>query len=56
MPEWIRKTILWSARTFSSSKKYGPMEFFFTVLSMDMVAPKYGNHSLEAYFNQIANN
>jgi uncharacterized protein YbjT (DUF2867 family) len=56
MPEWIRKTILWSARSFSSSKKYGPMEFFFTVLSMDMVAPKYGNHSLEAYFNQMANN
>ena len=56
MPEWMRKTILWFARSFSSSKKYGPMEFFFTVLSMDMVAPKYGTHTLRAYFDQHKNN
>jgi uncharacterized protein YbjT (DUF2867 family) len=53
MPEWVRKTILWSARTFSSSRKYGPMEFFFTVLSMDMVAPAYGSHKLGSYFEDI---
>ncbi|KJF44133.1 SDR family oxidoreductase [Draconibacterium sediminis] len=52
MPEWMRKMILWFARSFSSSQKYGPMEFFFTVLSMDMVAPKYGTHTLRAYFDQ----
>jgi uncharacterized protein YbjT (DUF2867 family) len=51
MPEWMRKTILWFARSFSSSKKYGPMEFFFTVLAMDMVAPKYGQHTLSDFFN-----
>ena len=56
MPEWIRKTILWSARTFSSSKKYGPMEFFFTVLSMNMVAPIYGSHKLGTYFKTIERN
>ena len=56
MPEWIRKMILWFARTFTSSKTYGPMEFFFTVLSMDMVAPKYGTHTLRAYFDQHKNN
>ena len=53
MPEWIRKTILWSARSFSSSKKYGPLEFFFTVLSMDMIAPQYGTYSLKTFFKQI---
>jgi len=51
MPEWLRKMILWFARTFTSSKTYGPMEFFFTVLAMDMVAPKYGNHTLADFFN-----
>lgn len=56
MPEWIRKMILWFARSFSSSKKYGPMEFFFTVLSMDMIAPKYGTHTLRAYFEEHKNN
>lgn len=53
MPEWMRRTILWFARTFTSSKKYGPMEFFFTVLAMDMVAPIYGTHTLRDYFDEI---
>ena len=50
MPEWMRKTILWFARTFTSQKTYGPMEFFFTVLAMDMVAPWYGDHKLKDFF------
>ena len=53
MPEWMRKTILWTARTFTSSRKYGPMEFFFTVLAMDMVAPLYGSHTLKDHFEEI---
>jgi hypothetical protein len=52
MPEWMRKTILGLTRTFTSSKTYGPMEFFFTVLAMDMVAPKYGKHTLIDFFNE----
>lgn len=54
MPEWMRKTILWFARTFSSSKTYGPMEFFFTVLAMDMTAPKYGTHTLSKYYTELS--
>jgi uncharacterized protein YbjT (DUF2867 family) len=50
MPEWLRKFILWVTRTFTSSKTYGPMEFFFTVLAMDMLAPIYGRITLENYF------
>lgn len=53
MQEWIRKTILWFARTFTSSRKYGPMEFFFTVLSMDMLAPKYGTRTLSKFFKEL---
>jgi uncharacterized protein YbjT (DUF2867 family) len=53
MPEWVRRMILWSARTFTSTKKYGPMEFFFSVLAMDMVAPAYGKHTLSDYFNEM---
>ena len=55
MPEWLRKTILWFVRTFTSSKTYGPVEFFFTVLAMDMVAPEYGKQTLSEYFNEIKN-
>lgn len=50
MPEWIRKMILWVTRTFTSSKTYGPMEFFFTVLAMNMIAPIYGKHTLSDFF------
>jgi hypothetical protein len=53
MPEWVRRTMLWSARTFTSSKKYGPMEFFFTVLAMDMVAPAYGEQRLSVFFDEM---
>ena len=53
MPDWMRKTILGLTRTFTSSKTYGPMEFFFTVLAMDMVAPKYGTHTLSEYYAEM---
>lgn len=56
MPEWVRKKILWFARTLTSSKTYGPMEFFFTVLAMDMVAPKHGEHKLSDFFNEMKSN
>jgi len=51
-PDWIRRLIIWLMRTFTSSKTYGPVEFFMTVLAMDMVAPKYGKHTLERFFNE----
>jgi len=53
MPEWVRKMILWFARNFTSSKTYGPMEFFFTVLAMDMMATKYGSHRLADFFKEM---
>ena len=52
VPEWVHKISLWFLRTFTSSKTYGPIEFFFTVLAMDMIAPKYGTCTLEKYFNE----
>ena len=49
-PLWIRNIMLGLARTFTSVKIYGPLEFFMTVLSMDLVAPKYGKHHLKDFF------
>ena len=56
IPEWVRKCVLSLLRTVTSSKFYGPIEFFMTVLSMDMVAPEYGVHSLKAYFDSLHRN
>ncbi|SKA29407.1 Uncharacterized conserved protein YbjT, contains NAD(P)-binding and DUF2867 domains [Chitinophaga eiseniae] len=56
LPDWIRKFILFTTRTFTSSKTYGPVEFFLTVLAMDMIAPEYGKHTLKEFFETIAKN
>ena len=53
IPEWIRTSILWTLRTFTSSKFYGPIEFFMTVTAIDMVAPQYGNHRLKDYLKSL---
>ncbi|MGK7396457.1 MAG: SDR family oxidoreductase [Candidatus Cyclobacteriaceae bacterium M3_2C_046] len=50
LPTWVKNMILLFLRTFSSSKTYGPVEFFLTTLSMDMIAPKYGNKELVSFF------
>lgn len=39
-PDWIRVTILKLVRLLTGSKVYGPIEFFMTVMAMDMLAPE----------------
>ena len=55
LPDWIRKLIMWSVRTFTDLKTYGPIEFFMTTMVMDMKAPQFGNYRLEEFFNEEAN-
>lgn len=50
LPDWTRKLTLLVLRTITSSKVYGPAEFFLTTMAMDMIAPKYGKNRLEDYF------
>ncbi len=54
IPDWIRKTILKSMRLLTSSKTYGPVEFFLTVTAMDMIAPERGTHHLRDHFNILS--
>ncbi len=53
IPDWIRKVTLKLVRMFSGSKTYGPIEFFLTVMSMEMVAPEYGKHRLKNFFKEL---
>jgi uncharacterized protein YbjT (DUF2867 family) len=53
IPEWMRITVLKLTRAFTGSKTYGPLEFFLTVMAMDMIAPEYGKHLLKAYFMNL---
>lgn len=53
IPNWVRIAILKMVRLFSVSKVYGPIEFFLTVMAMDIVAPEYGRHTLREYFTNL---
>ncbi len=52
LPDWIRKTALFLLKTFTSSKVYGPMEFFMTTMVMSMEAPLYGKRHLSDFFKE----
>ena len=55
IPDWVRVTILKLVRLLTGSKVYGPIEFFMTVMSMDMLAPEYGKHTIKEYFTILNN-
>ena len=54
IPTWVTRLSLFLMRIFTSSKTYGPIEFFMNVMSMDMVAPAYGERSLEEHYRSLA--
>jgi len=47
IPIWLRNVILATLKLLTSVMTYGPLEFFMTVLAMDMVAPTYGKYHLK---------
>mgnify|MGYP000055235749 CR=1 FL=1 len=50
LPDWIRRFAIVFLRTFTSSKTYGPIEFFLTSMAEDNIANTYGSQRLESYF------
>jgi hypothetical protein len=52
LPDWIRKFTIFLLRTFTSSKTYGPIEFFLTAMASDNIATQSGSHKLQVFFNQ----
>ncbi|MGF1732502.1 SDR family oxidoreductase [Photobacterium kasasachensis] len=53
IPDWCRVAICKLLTTFTSSKFYGPFEFFLTVMGREMVAPQYGNRTLKEYYQGL---
>jgi uncharacterized protein YbjT (DUF2867 family) len=53
IPEWVRIAILRLVKLLTGSKFYGPIEFFMTVMAIDMIAPEYGKHRLIEYFKEL---
>ncbi len=54
LPDWTRKLTIWLLQTFTSSKTYGPIEFFLTSMAFDNIADQYGTKHLEDFFNSEA--
>jgi uncharacterized protein YbjT (DUF2867 family) len=55
IPDWVRVTILKLVRLLTGSRVYGPVEFFMTVMAMNMLAPEYGQHTVKEYFRNLNN-
>jgi hypothetical protein len=53
IPEWMRTFVLKLLKMFTGSKTYGPIEFFMTVMAIDMVAPEYGKYTLKEHFAKL---
>ncbi|MCG8581994.1 MAG: SDR family oxidoreductase [Bacteroidales bacterium] len=51
VPDWTRRFTIWLLRTFTSSKTYGPIEFFLTAMAYNNIAKQYGQHTLSAFFD-----
>ncbi|UAB75351.1 SDR family oxidoreductase [Mesoflavibacter sp. SCSIO 43206] len=54
LPDCLRRFTIWTLRTFTSVKIYGPIEFFLTLMADDNVAPTYGRYHLKDYFREEA--
>jgi len=52
---WIKNIFLKFVRLFSGQKSYGPIEFFLTVMTQDMVAPQFGTHHLSDFYKEKSN-
>mgnify|MGYP002382044397 CR=1 FL=1 len=53
LPDWTRKLSIWVLRTFTSSKAYGPFEFFLSAMAQDNIANQYGKLKLEDFYMTI---
>jgi len=55
IPLWVRTVVLAVLRTFMPVKTYGPLEFFLTVMAMDMIGKPYGKNHLKDFFEEHKN-
>ncbi|MBL4650292.1 MAG: SDR family oxidoreductase [Aureispira sp.] len=56
LPDWIRRVTIFVMRTFTSSKIYGPIEFFLTAMAADNLGPKYGKKRMGDFFVEEVQN
>ena len=53
LPDWFRRFSLKLGIVIMSKVKYGPFEFFLTVMAMDLIGPVRGTHTLYSHYKSI---
>jgi uncharacterized protein YbjT (DUF2867 family) len=53
VPDWLRICVLRSLQLLTRQTFHGPVEFFLTVMAMDMIAPEYGSKTLKKFFTGL---
>lgn len=54
LPDWTRRLTIWLLRTFTTSKFYGPIEFFLGAMAQDNIASCYGTRTLGDFYQTLA--
>ncbi len=52
IPDWIRRLIINILRKFTSSKTYGPIEFFLSMGAQDNITPRTGIHRIQTFYKE----
>lgn len=53
IPDFIRLFILKIGKFILPIKTFGPIEFFLSAMAKDMIAPKYGKHTLQEHYLKL---
>jgi hypothetical protein len=53
IPGWPLKGLLKLMKPFLSKRKYISIQFLFTAMQSDALAPKFGTHSLKDFFREL---
>ncbi|NBC02916.1 MAG: NAD(P)H-binding protein [Bacteroidetes bacterium] len=56
LPDWSRRALITGAKIFSTSKKFGALEFFLTMMGRDNMAPRHGSYRLQDFYKREVNN
>lgn len=50
LPDWTRRVLITGTKIFTTSIRYGTVEFFLTMMGRDNMAPRHGSHRLQDFY------
>lgn len=56
LPDWLRRVLINGSKICTTSKTYGPIQFFLTMMGRDNMAPRHGSHRLQDFYKREVKN